>query len=775
MIPIKIPWTSQPPAGTPIAAKYRKNVIAAWVFDEQRILNDRSGNHFHATEGTSAGTVFTAGTSMLADANKWGKGKDFGGTNQAYEISSALPSDSRLQKPCSFLWAGAWDDSGDGSQRIIDKSSAGDAASGWAISLNPSNNRLEVYRNGAPTTHYFNATANALAAGPAAFVVTTPPDGVTGKAKLWVNGQSLPGDIADTDFSTFSTTSTRARIGTWNHSTGREFNGTMNILVLFDNELSSDEAVKLSTNPYLVFEPRTIYVPYTAAAATTPGLLPVKYGSNTTLGVDRFFGDTFPMNDQRATLQRVRVKDPGWMNQASAWFGTGSTAGTSARVIVYTSLRADPGHLVGFSNLRAVPAGGGRVDFGPIQGFLEGGRDYYIGIVCNNFTATIVEEASLSGVRMVRLEGVNVGRPQTLAPAVASEYTAVRLSVAVTTTPRTIWVPYEIPAAGNALIPVKVPWASQPPLNVDLNESHGFKPIFSVVPGQYQVRGSTNVGDGFVLSKGADQRQFDLAILNASSASITPRPVNYKGGAARSVQNNPFDHASGYALRNTDNDLFINRPSFTLVGIFRPNGAGDAGGSGDPRIFSKDLGSGADDHDVMIGGLRAFDAPECRARIRIGSSTLTVVTSGNEWQTDAWNLIAVTVTPSGANTNVRVIGIREDGTLYSNTGSQAGTYNPRTTTDIALFSNGVSNQNMFDGEILCVTMFDGVLSDGNLRKFFANPWQIFEPRNIWIPVQGAAASPPVEPPGAATVALLLHNIDDGWMPHPVSKLRGWLQ
>ena len=269
------------------------------------------------------------------------------------------------------------------------------------------------------------------------------------------------------------------------------------------------------------------------------------------------------------------------------------------------------------------------------------------------------------------------------------------------------------------------------PIPLDLNNK--LKPIWSIVPGWHQFAGSVSTAGGQAVSDGVDRRLFVASGSGSSQDARILRTSYWNGSPVATAYNNSIDTTNGTALRNTDNDLFINKTAFTLVGIFRPIGNGTAGGTGDPRVFSKDIGSGEADHDLMIGGVRATTAPEFRTRVRIGTSTLTVVTSGSEWQTDAWNLVAVTVNPSGANSTVRVIGIRQDGALYSNSASQAGVYNPRTTTDIALFSNGVSNQNMLDGEILSVTMFDGVLSDLALRSFFANPWQVFKPQLRLVP------------------------------------------
>ncbi|MEE8306723.1 MAG: hypothetical protein V3R81_05615, partial [Gammaproteobacteria bacterium] len=271
----EIPWTVKPPEGlAKIAAKYRKNVIACWIFDKiAGTMIDISGNGYDATSGENSSGTFSASVALgpTPITNPLGKGALFDGVRECFEVTSALPSGDRLQQPCSFLYITDWTDSGDSDQRLIDKSDGGGMASGWGLEHHPGTNFIEYKRHNVDGD-FRTADMGAGIAGLHTVCLTTPPDGVTAKGEAWFDGKNVRDfgtPSIDTDFTAFSSQVTGVRIGTWNHTEGREWNGSMGLLCIFDHRIPDTEARALSTNPWAIFEPRTqlISIPTAAAAA----------------------------------------------------------------------------------------------------------------------------------------------------------------------------------------------------------------------------------------------------------------------------------------------------------------------------------------------------------------------------------------------------------------------------------------------------------------------------------------------------------------------------
>ena len=183
---------------------------------------------------------------------------------------------------------------------------------------------------------------------------------------------------------------------------------------------------------------------------------------------------------------------------------------------------------------------------------------------------------------------------------------------------------------------------------------------------------------------------------------------------------------------------FPNKRSFTIMTIIKPSGDGRVGGSGDPRVFTKDSGVAEVDHDLMVG--IASLGQEARTRIRIGSSTFTAITSGAVIEDDALNLIAGSAgLDSGGDTEVRVAHLSEAGIYTLDQTDTFGTddYNPRTTTSTNIGGSAGALDNAYIGDIIGIWAFDTQMdSEVQLRAFFANPWQVFAPQRIVIPMIG---------------------------------------
>jgi len=295
------------------------------------------------------------------------------------------------------------------------------------------------------------------------------------------------------------------------------------------------------------------------------------------------------------------------------------------------------------------------------------------------------------------------------------------------------------------MIPKRVPWTHQPPYYVerfDKGNFFGNHCIWAVVPGWGDPSATgTDDAAGHVYSVGQNQK-FTASTMQdidgGKSLKIVPRSYPKGIGICRTMELEAFNDARGYRLLRTDDDIgivFPNTAQFTILAIVRPKGDGTAGNQSDSRIYSKDLGAGANDHDLMIGLVRS-SGTKTRARIRIGTATVTVV-GGQVVENDSLNLIAGIVSDN----TVIIRLLREDGTHNRVTGSGTGSYNPRTTTDMAIGANAGADNNAFEGDIICVYAFDIMLdTDDYMEKIMANPWQVFEPQTRFIPTEVADAA-----------------------------------
>jgi hypothetical protein len=194
-------------------------------------------------------------------------------------------------------------------------------------------------------------------------------------------------------------------------------------------------------------------------------------------------------------------------------------------------------------------------------------------------------------------------------------------------------------------------------------------------------------------------------------------------------------------FQNSDDNIGIIFPderNLTILSIFKKTGDGVPSAGGDPRLFSIDQGTGELDHDLMIG--IAGSGQQARTRIRLGTSTYTVVTTNSmASDNDTVNLIAGTVSVASPTEVVaKVLHYQPfDGQFASaSSANVTGDYGPRTTTDMAIGSTAASADanNGFAGEILGVWAFDYAFEEEDCRRFYENPWQIFKPQRIHVPI-----------------------------------------
>jgi hypothetical protein len=124
---------------------------------------------------------------------------------------------------------------GDDYQRIIDKSDAGSSTNGWGVVQRPSNKYIYLFVDGGTVSTYVDSS---LTSGIWRNYLWTRKNTST---KLYVNGT-----LVDTEIYTRAVPSdtTGMRIGTWNHSTGREYNGKIANIKIYNKELSAAEVLQ---------------------------------------------------------------------------------------------------------------------------------------------------------------------------------------------------------------------------------------------------------------------------------------------------------------------------------------------------------------------------------------------------------------------------------------------------------------------------------------------------------------------------------------------------
>lgn len=124
---------------------------------------------------------------------------------------------------------------GDDYQRIIEKSNSGSSLNGWGVVQRPSSKYVYLFIDGGTVSTYQDSAAES---GVWRNYLWTRKNTST---KLYINGtlvntytytRAVPSDT------------TGMRIGSWNHSTGREFNGKIANIKIYDRELSAEEALQ---------------------------------------------------------------------------------------------------------------------------------------------------------------------------------------------------------------------------------------------------------------------------------------------------------------------------------------------------------------------------------------------------------------------------------------------------------------------------------------------------------------------------------------------------
>jgi hypothetical protein len=192
-----------------------------------------SGSIVYDTAGTNNGTL-TNGASWSTSG---GRHFEFDGLDDYIELGSITAANPISLAGSNSHTIEVWfrgDASGDLYQRIIDKSSGGNAANGWCIIANDSPASKTTWSYAINGTAAFSSP-NIWSAGTWYQMILTH------------SGTSVKVYRNTTNVSNYSisktppSVTTNMRIATWNHSTGREYNGQIGAIRIYNRVLTTAE------------------------------------------------------------------------------------------------------------------------------------------------------------------------------------------------------------------------------------------------------------------------------------------------------------------------------------------------------------------------------------------------------------------------------------------------------------------------------------------------------------------------------------------------------
>lgn len=142
----------------------------------------------------------------------------------------------------TIMFATYWNGTGDSYPRVFDKSYAGNALGGWSVFpdfTNPSGIVHLLRENPGPTTGDGSALRSNTLVGVNTWEIMAVTHQKSNGAWSWFkNGNLLNSGV---DAYAIPSLETNARIGTWNHNTGREWNGKIGFFYVYEKVLSLSE------------------------------------------------------------------------------------------------------------------------------------------------------------------------------------------------------------------------------------------------------------------------------------------------------------------------------------------------------------------------------------------------------------------------------------------------------------------------------------------------------------------------------------------------------
>jgi hypothetical protein len=228
-------------------------------------MNEQGGNtvfdltwNNHGTLINNAGWEKTAKGSGLKFPTDAGSDRlDLGSIDSSNPLSG-VPSGQMSIAARVYKYAST--DLNNSYPRIFDKSDGAGFQNGWGVFYQSSTALILQVQ-----TNYLSVTIPSAAAW--MDIVGTVK---SGEWFLYNDGKSLGSGVST---ASFSSTTTNAAIGNWNHTTDRQWNGQILYVYIWDRVISSDEAAWIHHEPYSIFEPRKsrrfVSVPASSAKSIT--------------------------------------------------------------------------------------------------------------------------------------------------------------------------------------------------------------------------------------------------------------------------------------------------------------------------------------------------------------------------------------------------------------------------------------------------------------------------------------------------------------------------
>lgn len=240
-------WITKPKPGVRIDPTHplSRGLVGCWLFNEGagNVLHDISNVQHHGTL-----TNMDPPTDWVGSAH--GGALHFDGADDFVELGT-IPVGHPLQIADDEITITVWvrqEGLIDAYQRVIDKSTSGSGANGWSLAMHP---EIDA---GERQVHFYAGGVFALRTAALAyeldrfyFIVATGT-GTANEGAIYING--LPASLVANLGYNIPEVQTNARIATWNHATGREFEGLIDQVSVYNRALSAQEVKQLYTDPY---------------------------------------------------------------------------------------------------------------------------------------------------------------------------------------------------------------------------------------------------------------------------------------------------------------------------------------------------------------------------------------------------------------------------------------------------------------------------------------------------------------------------------------------
>ena len=237
----------------------RQGLISAWLFNEGgHYVHDYHGQNHGTWENSSgAGMGYSTGLNGRVFEHT-GDGNDDG-----IELGS-IPSTNKLSLAgkgaggkATIVWS-QFIPTGtltNDFPRLLDKTSAGQGADGYAMLYDLGDNQMEFIHSGGSPAQEAGATVVRDVWEHYAFRI----DGSlvdTAGASWFKDGVDIGAGKSGTPDASISSVTTNAEIAQWNHSTDRQWHGKIDYLYVFDRGLTDAEIIFLHMrDPFIGFRP----------------------------------------------------------------------------------------------------------------------------------------------------------------------------------------------------------------------------------------------------------------------------------------------------------------------------------------------------------------------------------------------------------------------------------------------------------------------------------------------------------------------------------------